>query len=124
MAAQDAVAAAVCAALAAYLRDPAFPLDALPLGLTGTPFQQRVWQAISAIPPGHTLSYSELAWQVGSGPRAVANACGANPVPLVIPCHRVVARHGLGGFMRGRAKEALAIKQWLLGHERRRLTAA
>ncbi len=82
----------------------------------GTTFQQTVWQAISNIPLGSTISYQALAKKLGSGPRAVANACGANPLPLLIPCHRVVASHGLGGFMQGRA-DGLAIKQWLLDHE-------
>ena len=82
----------------------------------GTAFQQRVWQAIAAIPVGETRTYSQLAAQIGSGPRAVANACGANPLPIVIPCHRVVAKHGLGGFMQGQ-QNGLLIKQWLLRHE-------
>jgi len=54
---------------------------------------------------------------VGSGARAVANACGANPIALVVPCHRVVASHGLGGFMGGRRADSLDIKRWLLAHE-------
>jgi methylated-DNA-[protein]-cysteine S-methyltransferase len=100
-----------------YFADPEHAFD-LPLTLNGTPFQQRVWQAIAAIPCGATLTYSELAEKVGSGPRAVANACGANPIPVIIPCHRVVARSGLGGFMQGRDRSSLSIKQWLLAHER------
>lgn len=109
----------ICAALAHYLAEPE-NVFGFPLRAAGTPFQQRVWQALQAIPSGQTLSYAELAQRVGSGARAVANACGANPVPIVIPCHRVVAKHGLGGFMRGRATSALNIKQWLLEHERRK----
>ncbi|MBU3737317.1 MAG: MGMT family protein, partial [Methylobacterium sp.] len=80
--------------------------------------------ALRSIPAGRTLTYGELAASLGSGARAVANACGANPVPLVIPCHRVVARDGLGGFMQGRASAALQIKQWLLQHERSGSAAA
>jgi methylated-DNA-[protein]-cysteine S-methyltransferase len=99
-----------------YLQDPT-QLDQFPLELTGTPFQQKVWQAIRRIPPGQTLTYAELAQQVGSGARAVANACGANPIPLFIPCHRVVAANGLGGFMKGRKSDSLNIKRWLLKHE-------
>lgn len=82
----------------------------------GTSFQQRVWQAIAAIPVGETRTYSQLAEQLGSGSRAVANACGANPLPILIPCHRVVAKRGLGGFMQGK-QNGLLIKQWLLKHE-------
>ena len=93
----------------------------LPYVVKGTHFQKRVWQAISEIPSGKTLSYSELAQRVGSGPRAVANACGANQVPLVIPCHRVVAKNGLGGFMQG-VEGGAAIKQWLLAHEAKGLS--
>ncbi len=88
----------------------------LPLIYKGTPFQRRVWQAISAIPCGRVLTYGEIALQIGSGPRAVANACGANNLPLVIPCHRVVAKNGLGGFMQGN-KDGIKIKKWLLKHE-------
>jgi methylated-DNA-[protein]-cysteine S-methyltransferase len=105
------------ASLQQYLANPRHNFR-LPLLLKGTPFQQRVWQAIAAIPSGSTLTYSELAAKVDSGPRAVANACGANPIPVIIPCHRVVARTGLGGFMQGRERDSLSIKQWLLAHER------
>ena len=82
----------------------------------GTPFQQRVWQAISAIPCGQVLTYGQLAAQIGSGPRAVANACGANNLPLIVPCHRVVAQNGIGGFMQGNP-DGLTVKRWLLKHE-------
>jgi methylated-DNA-[protein]-cysteine S-methyltransferase len=88
----------------------------LPFKVAGTQFQQRVWKAISAIPVGQVLTYSELAHEVGSGPRAVANACGANKLPLLIPCHRVVAKSGLGGFMQS-VPDGLKIKEWLLAHE-------
>ena len=88
----------------------------LPLVYIGTPFQRRVWQAISSIPCGRVLTYGDIAAQIGSGPRAVANACGANNLPLVVPCHRVVAKDGLGGFMQG-DQHGLKIKTWLLKHE-------
>lgn len=98
-----------------YLRQPTAKID-LPIKVYGTAFQQRVWQAVVAIPAGQTYTYGQLAKKIGSGPRAVANACGANNVPLVIPCHRVVAQHGIGGFMQGK-QNAVLIKQWLLAHE-------
>lgn len=88
----------------------------LPLVYKGTPFQRKVWGMISAIPSGQTKTYGELAMMVGSGPRAVANACGANHLPLVVPCHRVVAKTSLGGFMRG-LEGGITIKKWLLQHE-------
>ncbi len=99
----------------AYLQRPHAAFS-LPTQLAGSAFQEKVWLAIYAIPLGQTRTYSELAAQLQSGPRAVANACGANRLPLLIPCHRVVAKNGLGGFMRGN-KNGLAIKRWLLAHE-------
>ena len=106
---------AVVRQLREFLQHPQVTLN-IDCAIHGTPFQRRVWQAIAQVPAGATITYSELAEKVGSGPRAVANACGANHVPLVIPCHRIVAKHGLGGFMQGEAG-GLAIKQWLLRHE-------
>jgi len=88
----------------------------LPVSLHGTEYQQRVWQAIASIPLGQTRTYGQLAYQIGSGPRAVANACGANQLPLVIPCHRVVAQNGIGGFMQSKPN-GLQVKKWLLKHE-------
>lgn len=82
----------------------------------GTAYQQKVWQAIAAIPYGCVATYQDIARQIGSHPRAVGAACGKNPLALVIPCHRVVAKHGLGGFSSGE-DEALNIKRWLLKHE-------
>jgi methylated-DNA-[protein]-cysteine S-methyltransferase len=101
-----------------YFAKPDQVID-IPIAVKGTPFQKRVWQAISTVPAGKTITYSELAKMVNSGPRAVANACGANQVPLVVPCHRVVAKQGLGGFMQGEA-QGLVIKAWLLQHEQKR----
>ncbi|MGM0593267.1 MAG: methylated-DNA--[protein]-cysteine S-methyltransferase, partial [Pseudomonadota bacterium] len=70
-----------------------------------------------AIPAGEALTYAELASRVGSSARAVAGACRANPMPLLIPCHRVVAVDGPGGYLGSTAGQALAIKRWLLRHE-------
>lgn len=101
--------------VAQYLQDATVPLD-FPYLLQGTLFQKRVWQAMVEIPLGKVWTYSELAERVRSGPRAVANVCGANHLTLVVPCHRIVAKSGLGGFMQGDAK-GLEIKRWLLQHE-------
>lgn len=109
------IAQQIAEQIKAYLINPHCDFN-LPLVYKGTPFQRRVWGAISAIPSGQTRTYSELAKVLGSGPRAVANACGANHLPLAVPCHRVVAKTGLGGFMRG-LDGGLTIKQWLLKHE-------
>jgi len=87
----------------------------LPLAPEGTAFQQRVWRALSAIPFGKTRSYGELARELGSAARAVGGACGANPIPIIIPCHRVLAAKGrLGGFSGG---NGLSSKQQLLALE-------
>ncbi len=83
----------------------------LPLSPAGSPFEQRVWAAMRQIPQGQTRCYGELAMEVGSGPRAIGRACGRNPIPIVIPCHRVLARGGLGGYSGG---AGLATKQALL----------
>jgi methylated-DNA-[protein]-cysteine S-methyltransferase len=102
-----------------YFEDPAWLFD-LPLATSGTPFQRRVWQALVAIPPGCTRSYGQLARELGSSARAVGGACRRNPIPIVVPCHRVIAASGgAGGFMGQRDGDALAIKTWLLEHERR-----
>lgn len=94
------------------------PLDPMmPFQADGTAFQQRVWKRLCRIPCGQVMRYGELAAALGSSPRAVAGACRANPIPILIPCHRVVATTGLGGYMGETAGEALAIKQWLLQHE-------
>lgn len=113
----DLFTAEVCRQLRAYLADPRACFD-LPVATGGTSFQKRAWAVICRIPSGETLTYSDVARCIGSGPRAVGSACGANPVPLVIPCHRVVARSGLGGFMNATAGFAIEIKRWLLAHER------
>jgi methylated-DNA-[protein]-cysteine S-methyltransferase len=103
--------------LRAWLKDPRHTFS-LPLAPQGTPFQRKVWAGIAAIPPGKTKPYGELAARIGTSPRAVGNACGANHYPIVIPCHRVVAANqGLGGFARQRGGFLLDVKRWLLAHE-------
>lgn len=90
----------------------------LPLAEVGTPFQRRVWQAMCAIAPGHTRTYGELARELDGVARAVGQACGDNPFPIVIPCHRVVAANGLGGFNHHAGDGFyLRVKRWLLAHE-------
>jgi len=116
LAPRNALARAVCEQIAAYVRDPDFRFD-VPLFLSGTVHQMKVWQALQAIPRGEVRTYGALALQLGSSPRAVGRACGDNPVPLIIPCHRVVAKNGAGGFMHHASGAPLAIKDWLLRHE-------
>ena len=115
----NALAAETVRQLRAYLADPAFAFG-LPLRPSGTAFQRRVWGEIAAIPPGETLTYGEVAKNLRNTSRAVGQACGANPFPLVVPCHRVVASAGgLGGFARHGGGFLLDIKRWLLKHEGR-----
>ncbi|MBK7414967.1 MAG: methylated-DNA--[protein]-cysteine S-methyltransferase [Dechloromonas sp.] len=103
--------------LQAYLLNPSFEFG-LPLRPSGTAFQRRVWSRIAAIPSGETNSYGQLAKTLNNAPRAVGQACGANPFPVVVPCHRVIASGGgLGGFARERGGFLLEVKRWLLKHE-------
>ena len=116
--ATGALAATVCEQLLGYLENPDAQFT-VPLNLNGTPHQKKVWQAMCNIPRGQTRSYGELAAELGSGAQAVGQACGANPIPVIIPCHRVVGKTGLGGFMRRASGTSLDIKRWLLAHEQR-----
>jgi len=83
----------------------------LPLAPAGSRFEQRVWAAMQTIPYGQTRCYGDLAQMIGSAPRAVGGACGKNPIPIVIPCHRVLAKTGLGGYS---GEGGLATKERLL----------
>jgi methylated-DNA-[protein]-cysteine S-methyltransferase len=114
----DAFAQEVCAQLQAYLDDADFQFD-LPLKLSGTAHQLKVWQAMREIPCGQVQTYGDLAALVNSSPRAVGQTCGNNPIPVVVPCHRVVGKAGLGGFMHSSDNSILNIKRWLLAHEQR-----
>ena len=116
LAPSDVFTQMVCNQVAAYLRDSDFMLD-VPLRFTATAHQNKVWQALRAIPRGSAQTYGMLAQQLASSPRAVGGACGDNPIPLFIPCHRVVAKNGGGGFMHQASGAPLAIKAWLLRHE-------
>jgi len=118
----DRIAARALREIERYLDDPEFRFT-VPLRPGGTGFQRRVWDAISAIPLAESRTYGEVARSLHSAARAVGQACGANRIALIIPCHRVVGSRGsLGGFM-GTARPAqsssdpLAIKRWLLAHE-------
>ncbi len=121
LAATTPLAAEAVRQLEAYIADPSFTFG-LPLRPAGTTFQRRVWEQIAAIPTGRTDTYGQLAKYLNNAPRAVGQACGANPYPLVVPCHRVVATCGtgdrkLGGFARERGGFLLDVKRWLLTHE-------
>ena len=89
----------------------------VPLTVSGTEFQQRVWCALQHIPFGQVKTYGELASELNSSARAIGNACHANPIPVIIPCHRVIAANGLGGYAGKTAGPVLERKRWLLEHE-------
>lgn len=92
--------------LHAYFDGEAVTFDDLPLAPSGTPFQRRVWQALRAIPRGTTRGYGELARALATSPRAIGGACARNPIPILIPCHRVVsADGGLAGYSGGEGAE-------------------
>ncbi len=114
--ARNALAERAARQIERYWADPDAPFD-LPLAPAGTPFQQQVWQALRRIARGHTRTYGDVAHDLDSAPRAVGQACGANPFPLVVPCHRVLAAGGLGGFAHASEGFLLDIKRGLLKHE-------
>ena len=119
MAPGNALAALVEEQCHAYFADPRAVFD-LPLKPVGTDFQQRVWNAITQLKSGERITYGAIAARMHSGARAVGGACGANYFPLVVPCHRVVAKANLGGFMGQDAPGVYRdIKVWLLNHEAR-----
>jgi methylated-DNA-[protein]-cysteine S-methyltransferase len=102
-------------AIAAYMKGAVHAIDALPVAFAGTAFQVKVWEALRAIPAGETLSYNALAKRIGEPKaiRAVGLANGANPIGVVVPCHRVIGSDGsLTGYGGG-----LERKRWLLTHE-------
>jgi methylated-DNA-[protein]-cysteine S-methyltransferase len=115
---RDATAELAARQLERYCDDADFAFE-LPLKRAGTEFQRKVWDAISAIPRGSVRTYGELAKHIGSAPRAVGQACGANWFPVVVPCHRVTAATGLGGFSNSDDPNGylLGVKRWLLAHE-------
>ncbi|MCK6392740.1 methylated-DNA--[protein]-cysteine S-methyltransferase [Zoogloea sp.] len=113
---RDALGEKAAREIERYLDDPDAPFT-LPLALRGTAYRRRIWAAIAAIPRGRTRNYGELARDARSAARAVGQACGDNPFPLVIPCHRVVAARGPGGFAHDRGGYLLDTKRWLLLHE-------
>jgi methylated-DNA-[protein]-cysteine S-methyltransferase len=112
----NALAERVWAQIEKYVADPEFRFK-LPMKQAGTAFQRRVWDALASIPCGQTRTYGDIARLLRSAPRAVGQACGSNYWPLVIPCHRVVAAGGLGGFAHQSGGYLIEVKRWLLLHE-------
>lgn len=101
------------AQLVAYFDDPAQGFD-LPLKVEASKFQQRVCDAMLAIPLGETRTYGDLSKDLGVPAQAIGQGCGGNPIPVIIPCHRVLGANGLGGFS---GPSGVETKVWLLKHE-------
>ena len=112
----DKISKEVVHQLKCYFENPQWHFD-LPLDLTGTQFQQRLWRALSDVPAGTTDTYGRLAHQLSSGAQAIGQACRRNPVPVVLPCHRIVSRQGMGGYFGEVDGEKMVIKKALLTHE-------
>ena len=108
--------AAIVKQIQAYAEDSSL-IFRLPVKTRGTEFQRRVWKKLTEIPPGKVKTYGELAKELVSSAQAVGNACRANPIPLIIPCHRVVSASGIGGFAGTTSGYLIDIKRQLLRHE-------
>lgn len=102
--------------LKGYLNDPHYQFK-YAVQLYGSHFQNKIWQTLLEIPIGKTRTYGQVAKEHSSSPRAVGQACRSNPIPIFVPCHRIVAANGLGGFSGKRQGKWLKLKEWLLKHE-------
>ena len=116
LAVQSPLARKIVAAIKKYFCNPKLQFN-FPIQAKGTPLQQKIWHALQTIPCGKTITYGELAQKIGTSPRVVGNACRRNPIPIVIPCHRVVAKTMLGGYCGKTSNNFLKIKKWMLLHE-------
>ncbi|HZO03207.1 MAG TPA: methylated-DNA--[protein]-cysteine S-methyltransferase [Burkholderiales bacterium] len=112
----NALAERAARQLERYRNDPDTKFE-LPVTVVGSDLQRGVWDAMCAIPRGSTRTYGELARELGADARAIGQACGDNRLPIVIPCHRVVAADGIGGFGHATGGYLLEVKRWLLMHE-------
>jgi methylated-DNA-[protein]-cysteine S-methyltransferase len=120
LAPRNALAERASAQLERYRQDPDTSFD-LPVLIEGSPLQLEVWEAMRAIPRGKTRTYGDLARQLGAPfnatARDIGQACGDNRLPIVIPCHRIVAADGIGGFGHATSGYLIEVKRWLLAHE-------
>jgi methylated-DNA-[protein]-cysteine S-methyltransferase len=115
---RDQSVSQVCAQIRKYLDNAnAIPSFNVRCSLQGTPFQHKVWSELKKIPSGTVVTYGALANKLGTSARAVGTACRMNPIPLVIPCHRVVSAQGIGGYAGETQGARVRIKSWLLRHE-------
>ncbi|MGB5277814.1 MAG: MGMT family protein [Gammaproteobacteria bacterium] len=115
---RDETAVSVCNQIRQYVQSPkgdsAFEIM---YSIQGTSFQKKVWSELKKIPPGKVITYGQLAQKLDTSARAVGNACRKNPIPLVIPCHRVVSSNGIGGYAGDTQGGLVQVKSWLLTHE-------
>lgn len=102
--------------LLCYFADPTYTFN-IPIALNISPFQQNVLSALQKIPLGKTQTYMDIAKLLNTSPRPIGNACRTNPVPIIIPCHRVVAEKNLGGYNGSKKGRFIEAKRWLLKHE-------
>ena len=113
---KNALAGRAARQLEAYRRDASSAFD-LPVVVEGSDLQKAVWRLMCAIPRGKTRTYGDLARELGTDPREIGQCCGDNRLPLVIPCHRIVAADGIGGFAHATSGYLVETKRWLLMHE-------
>ena len=113
---ENPLAERVARQLERYREDPNTKFN-LPLLVEGSEFQRSVWDVMCGIPRGRTMTYGEVARKLGGDAREVGQACGDNRLPIVIPCHRVVAANGIGGFSHTSEGFLIDVKRWLLMHE-------
>lgn len=112
----SAVAVKVVKQLRQYFENPMFEFS-IACQMDGSAYQQRVWSRLKSINSGRCMTYSAIADELSSGARAVGGACRANPVPIIVPCHRVVSKSGVGGYDGDWGAGKVKIKAWLLRHE-------
>lgn len=105
-----------------YIKHPTISFT-IPYRLNGTKHQMSLWKILKKIPPGNVETYGNLAELMHSSARAVGNACRQNPLPIIIPCHRVVAKNHIGGYAGDITGENIIIKQWLLANEKNNINS-
>jgi methylated-DNA-[protein]-cysteine S-methyltransferase len=113
---KNVLAAEVVDQLTQYFANPMFTFT-IPCDMDGTTYQHRVWKRLKTISAGQYMTYSDVAKKLHSGARAVGGACRSNPIPIIVPCHRVVSRSGIGGYAGDWGVGRVNIKKWLLRHE-------
>ena len=99
-----------------YFANPKYHFS-LPIELTGTELQRKIWQELQLIESGQVITYGDLAKKLNTGPRIIGNACRRNPIAIIVPCHRVVGVNGLCGYSGQTEGKLFDVKKWLLDYE-------